>query len=124
MADKITIQLSNRRPISIDPDVWPVIASARGNDYDGPPEKRYQADDQDEVTYWRLTVREHGDGRAIVYGEVRNGEDGDWAGGVFLDISGDNHADIEGTIRQVGEWGHVPERLIRACLAALPAEEL
>lgn len=57
-----TITLTGRPPVRIREDAWPVLASASYHDYDG------QYDFQAAEHYrGRLTVRQHADGRAVVY---------------------------------------------------------
>lgn len=59
---KRTITLTDRPPVVIEEDNWPMIASASYHDYDGQYE--FQS-----FRHWRgfLGVRQHADGRAIVY---------------------------------------------------------
>lgn len=129
MAETLTITLSDRRPIKIQKEAWPVIASAKDDSYSGSDPGRWQqALSRGECDTYRLTVRQHADGRTLVYGvldaaiaawhQPAHGED--WRGGVLLDAG----ADIAAAIRQVGESGGLPDAVIRACIADLPAEEL
>ena len=60
--DKATIVLTNRPPIRISRDKWPIIASAEMEDYDG--EFRFQSF---RTTDWAIRVRQHSDGRTIIY---------------------------------------------------------
>lgn len=55
----ITIAMSDRRPIKVDPDEWPVIATAE--EHDG--KVAAQAN-----TEWYVRVREDINGRRVVYG--------------------------------------------------------
>lgn len=57
-----TITLTDRRPVRIDEDEWPVIASASDSDHDNQYE--FQANRKSK---WGVTVRRHEDGRVIVY---------------------------------------------------------
>lgn len=128
MAETLTITLTDRRPVTIDKTAWPVIASAKDDSYHGDPGRWQQALARSECDTYRLTVRQHADGRTIVYGvldaaiaawhQPAHGED--WRGGVLLDAG----ADVAAAIRQVGESGGLPDAVIRACIADLPAEEL
>lgn len=61
--DTLTITLSRRPPVKITKGDWPVIASAFDRDHDGTIEEHANRREA-----WRLTVRQHTDGRAIVYG--------------------------------------------------------
>jgi len=123
--DKLTITLTNRAPVKISKDEWPVIASAKGDSYASNDYSRYQqALSQGELDTYRLTVRQHGDGRSIVYGVLAaasayTGSE-DCRGGVLLDPG----EDIAGAILSVGGACGLPSAVIRECIADLPAEEL
>ena len=70
--DKIrTITLTDRAPVQIDEAVWPRIAYATRHD----GEVECQANHK-----WHLTVRQHADGRRIVYGSNVAGPGGGPAG--------------------------------------------
>lgn len=126
--DILTITLTDRAPIKIRKDEWPVLASARGDSYRGDPGRRRQALQQSECDEYRLTVRQHSDGRAIVYGVVdaaiaawhapAGGES--WRGGDLLEPG----ADLASVIRDVGARASMPDSVIRACIADLPAVEI
>lgn len=121
---KLTITMSERQPITIVKGAWPVIA--RGEDWAG--QHGFQAFDG----AW-IRVRQHTDGRLIVYGYA-----GDWDGGGrperenrragFLVEAGD---DVVRAIRRVAgilaETDMVGEEMAHAaarhCIADLPAEE-
>ena len=105
----LTITMTDRAPIKIDRDLWPIIAGAR----EGSPHTEH---------YWRLFARRHNDGRSIVYGIYTSGdvEDPDRRGGVLLN-QGDN---IAAAIRSVGEHLEFEEHLIEQCIADLPAETI
>lgn len=60
--DKLTIALTGRPPVTVIKDNWPIIASAADRWFDS--EYRSQSF---RTTDWRITVRQHQDGRAIVY---------------------------------------------------------
>lgn len=108
-----TITLTGRRPVSISEDDWPEIAhgtvsdASRGNDW------TRKAD---------LRVRQHADGRAVVYGTSISKWQGerDESAGELVPAGGD----IDGAVRRVA--GHLPssEQLAHATLADMPAEEL
>ncbi len=59
---KRTITISNRQPVTIEEDNWPIIAVAKDEDHDG--QVRCQAN---RVSNWACYVRQHDDGRTIVY---------------------------------------------------------
>lgn len=110
---KLTITLTGRRPVSIIKADWPVVASAK--DWDN--EHECQAN----RTY-KLLVRQHQDGRALVYGiydtdfTYENGR----RGGEMVEAD----ADIPAAIKRVGEYLEMSRDLIDECVADLPAEDL
>lgn len=124
MANKKTIPLTDRRPVTIDPAEWPRIAY--GEAYSG--QYDFQAFDG---VY--IAVRKHADGRHLVYGEA-----GDWKGGGRPERE-DRKAgyllapdvDVVAAIRDVanileetdhiGDMAHAAER---RCIGALPSEEI
>ena len=125
-----TITLTDRPPVRIVEDEWPIIASSGDDSYIGSDYgRRQQALGQGECDEYRLTVRQHQDGRALVYGVLSaadrawgapaGGES--WRGGELLLTSDD---DIAMAIRRVGAAGNMPDTVIRACIADLPAEKL
>lgn len=118
-----TITLTDRPPVKIKEHEWPIIAEADGDSYTGDLGRYAQARDQREMDRWWLLVRQHEDGRAIVYGGYvagRRAQAEDWRGGELLD-AGEN---LAAAIRRVGEAGNIPDQCIRECIADLPAEEL
>jgi hypothetical protein len=114
----IKITMSERRPLSIDPKLWPVIAQADWHN----GQHDFQAN-----TIRRIKVRQHADGRRIVYGiqagigrqpiGTRNPEAG------FLLAAG---ADEDETIRALRRVGGVigDGALAEQCIGDLPAEEI
>jgi hypothetical protein len=90
-----TITLTDRPPVKVREDLWPVIASARR--YDGQVE--CQANH-----LWHLTVRQHEDGRTLVYGSETSGPGGVYRGyeearaGELLDAG----VDVASAIIRVG----------------------
>lgn len=138
----LTITLTGRPPVKVKKDDWPIIASAKSKDYDNQYE--FQANRKAE---WKLTVRQHPDGRTIVYGVWSydtnwSGEDcGDIRGGELVTVSGADTESVGETepivaaIQRVGAEleGRLPEgrygqgvfpQLIHACIADLPVVEL
>ncbi len=108
-----TITLTDRPPVRISEAAWPVIASARRHDGQIEPQANRR---------WYLTVRQHSDGRTIVYGVydtvLTGGEP--LAAGELLDAG----EDIVAAIRRVGKDAACSESVIAACIADLPAEDL
>lgn len=113
MSEKLTITLTGRAPVTISKETWPVIASAR--DWDNTYESQANRT-------WRITVRQHEDGRTVVYGVYTTqwqGESGR-RGGELLETG----ADIVAAIQRVAEYLGFDQRLTDECIADLPAEEL
>lgn len=124
-----TITLTGRRPVTITEEEWPIIAEATGDSYRGSDYARHhQSSVCGEVDDYSLRVRQHADGRTIVYG-VLDAAEAAWhapaagesyRGGVMLTAG----ADIAAAIRRVGESCRLPAAVIRECIADLPAEEI
>ena len=126
-----TITLTGRPPVKIREDQWPIIAQGSYAWWDN----QYRSQANRSVDIW-LRVRQHADGRAIVYGGYDymtcwQGEQGrDVRVGALLEPG----ADLVRAIQQVGaeladriedEPGAQRVRdVIDACIADLPAEEL
>ena len=122
-----TITLTGRPPVRILESAWPVIAVADGDTYAGAdPALRHQARDQGDVDVWSIRVRQHVDGRAIVYGVYREGRA---SGHVGLCAAGRTLAEDEAeripeVIGIVGRELGLDRRAIEACIAGLPPLEL
>lgn len=114
------ITLSERRPVTIDPNQWTVAAEAEAHDG-----KVYvQAN-----TEWLIQVLEHADGRRIVYGWEERGGGGQYAGfrptyGGFIVDAADGKPDEAETVRAIRRVGGVIGRddLAAECIGELPAE--
>lgn len=129
-----TITLTDRAPVKIREDEWPIVAhgsySNHDNQYESQANRKWKCD---------VRVREHEDGRAIVYGiydydTAFQGERGFAAkAGALIGASTDRVS----AIRSVGETltesaveaGHEDfvahiSAAVRECVADLPAEEL
>ena len=126
----ITITMSETAPVKIDPEQWPVIASA--SDHDGQVECQAS-------TEWMIKVREHSDGRRIVYGYRARGNGGQPIGwrradaGYLLDADGYGSDDPKlrkekeaATIRAIRRVAGVidHEDLGVECVGDLPAQEI
>lgn len=107
-----TITLTDRAPAKIREDQWPLIASA----------KRWDNTHESQANRtWSLRVRQHEDGRTLVYAAYDSqyrGEHGKRAGELL-----DAGADLPASIRRVGENARC-EECIDDCIADLPAEEI
>lgn len=127
----LTITLTDRPPVKIKKDEWPIIAESSDKDFDN--EYEFQAN---RTSKWTLKVRQHEDGRALVYGiysydtNWQNERNYNVRGGELLAKSGD----LAVAIRRVGEWMAQQEQsegdasrwesLINECIADLPAQEI
>lgn len=132
----IKITMSERSPVSIDPEEWPVIASA--DRHDG--QVQVQAN-----TEWAIKVREHTDGRRLVYGWCERGNGGkpagwrpSYAGWLIAARDGEmmrerddglmtaRHPDEEQTIRAIRRVAGVigDEQLGAECIGDLPAQSI
>ena len=122
--DKMTITMSERRPMKIVKADWPKVA--QGSAYSGQYE--FQAFDGA-----RIDVRHHADGRWLVYGYA-----GDWDGGgrperenrragYLVEAGGDVVRAIHRVAGVLSGTSHVGEdmaqRAARDCIADLPAED-
>lgn len=136
--DTLTIVMSDRRPIEINPDEWPVVAEAEAHD----GKVRVQAN-----TEWYIRVREDINGRRAVYGGKIAGLGGQYRGfravraghlvesvrrnGETMRETRDGQVtaswpDDEETIRAIRRVAGVIERadLGAECIGDLPAEAL
>ena len=132
MSDKRTITLTGRPPVRISDDNWPMLASASDKIFDGEYESQ-----ANRITKWFVGVRQHNDGRAIVYAifsystNWRGERDASKKCGQMLD-AGSSTDDIIRAIGEVcsemGGWHDEYidpwDRLKAECIADLPAVEL
>lgn len=122
-----TITLTDRPPVTIREDDWPIVASASHKSWDTTYE--WQAN-----RTWRgwLKVRQHEDGRALVYGrddydtDFRDADGHCYHGGELLAKG----ADVAAAIRRVAK-GLVARgasdamlQIAHECIGNLPAEAL
>lgn len=134
-----TITLTNRPPVTINEDAWPVIAKATDKEHDGQVECQ-----ANRTSEWSVRVRQHDDGRTIVYATYSY--DTNWQGrrsysakrGVLLPAGASaaesNDDIICRTIREVcadiaqaecdGDDAQRWDTLANECIADLPAEVL
>ena len=124
-----TVTLTDRRPVVIKDSEWPKIASARGDSYGGSDYgRRQQALSHNEVDKYFVHVRQHADGRTLVYGILTSADAAwgapsrgvDWRGGYLLAKDGD----VVAAIKRIGTESGIPAYVIRECIADLPAEEI
>jgi hypothetical protein len=129
--ETLTIPLTLCRPVRIHTDAWPLIATATYHDHDG--KIRAQANRTWTIT---LCVRQHADGRAVVYGTYDY--ETAWQHERSLAARAGElvppEADLPAAIRRVAEQlsARVPDAAMHrhigatadACIADLPPDEL
>lgn len=116
----IIVELTSRRPVRINSEEWPGIA--RGTGHTGANECHANED-------WWIRVRQHADGRTIVYagrdagpGGMPTGYQSKRAGALLTAEQARNS--LEATIRQIADEAGLPPRTAQDCIADLPPEEL
>jgi hypothetical protein len=124
-----TIVLTDRPPVRIDTDQWPVIATGYSREYDS--EHDFQAN---ETWERHISVRRHANGRMIVYARstyetAYQGAHGyDYEGGELLGPEDDPIPAIRRVAHKIGgkdpdeqeRWQHLADE----CIGTLPAEDL
>jgi hypothetical protein len=112
-AESLTITLTSRRPVTVNKADWPIIAKGKtwDNKYEHQANRTYS-----------LFVRQHQDGRAIVYGVYTTCYEGerDRRGGELLAPD----ADIPAAIRRVADELDFDSEIAQLCIADLPAEQI
>lgn len=113
MSDTLTITLFDRKPVTVVKEDWPIVA--RADEHDGQVE--WEATRQH-----KLIVRQHSDGRAVVYGihSTKWRNEKDRRGGLLVESA----EQIEAVIMEVAERLDFDPWLAQQCIADLPAEEL
>ena len=124
MSERIKIRMTNRAPVTVLDEEWPVLARAEGDSYAGNDGGRHsQALIQGELDEYMISIRAHADGRCIVYGDISGsiwtGTEHNYAGEIL-----ESFADMVAALVRVGSDAGVPDVLVRECIAALPAEEM
>lgn len=116
MPETITITLTNRPPVTVRKDAWPIVAEAEHYD----TEHRHQAN-----RFWRMKVRQHEDGRAVVYAVFDSAYRGerDKRAGEVVPADADIAAAINRVALSMG-WETDPGSVAASCIANLPADEL
>lgn len=126
----IEITLSDRAPVKVDPQLWPIIASA----------ETWNGEYKSQANYIRwIKVREHADGRRLVYGMLDSGNGGvpaGWrgaSGGYLLDDAGYGSDDPKlraekdaATVRAIRRVAGLIDdpKLGDECIGNLPAQEI
>lgn len=113
MAKQRTITLTDRRPIRIDDDAWPIVAVGKWHEGQHESQANRTA---------AIRVREHGDGRRIVYGVATSAWQGEGgaSAGYLLDAAAGDDATVRAIHDVAARIGH-PD-LAADCIADLPAE--
>ena len=119
---KITVALSDAPPVRVSAEDWPVIASADW--FSGAIECQ-----ANEVA--RIKVRQHEDGRTLVYGVRNSGPGGQYAGyrgahaGYLLGRTGEA-TDEDEIVRHIRRVAGAIDRddLADECIADLPARDI
>ncbi len=108
------ITLTHQAPVKIDPDRWPLIAEGEDCDDRAHP---FQANRQ-----WWIKVRQHADGRSIVYGAHTSnfqGESDTWGGMVV-----DPDEDLSAAIRDLADELGADQIVSSEAISNLPVVEL
>lgn len=125
-ADSGVIVLTGPRPVRISSQEWPIITEAKTLLTYLFYENEYAEGVQQTFGHERLAVRQHHDGKALVYGYLRF-EGWPEQFNIFNDRGGtlvETGSDLAAAIKQVGTALHLQAETIRACVNGLPAQEL
>lgn len=125
---KITVYLTDRNPVNVDPKEWPICARGTGDSHQGSHGPEYeQARAQGQYDEYKLIVRQHTDGRTLVYGIVDAAPawtgNASVRGGELLTRRPDTD-ELFRIVRQVGEELGLPNAVIRDCFESFQPEEL
>lgn len=112
-----TVTLTGKPPVRVREDLWPIIASSRRHD----GQVECQANH-----LWHLTVRQHEDGRTIVYGSEDRGNGGVYRGyeAAYAGEMLEPGSDIASAIIRVGEDARCSKAMQDECISDLPAVDL
>ena len=134
----LTITLTGRAPVKITKEDWPVIASGEDKWYDD-GQHECQAN---RTNSWKLIVRQHADGRTLVYGIFASTSQqpprwrGSVRGGKMVTVEGATADEVGDTAPIIAAIFDVAEdmqarsgqkefaRLAHECIADLPAVEV
>ena len=93
MGRTINIPMTDRAPVEVNSQEWPVLVELTDDSFSGDDDAKYQqASTQGQLDEYTLGVRKHADGRCIVYcrleatiAECRQPADGvSWHGGTVV----------------------------------------
>ncbi len=113
-AEKLTIPLTDRRPVTVDTAVWVLISEVRAHDNQSELEANRK---------WTLCVRQSRvDGRCVVYGSYTTvlQNESDRSGGEIVD----SLDKVPAAVKRLTHYLEAEERLAGECIARLPADEL
>ncbi len=113
VADTLTIPITDGAPVRIVESDWPLVAQASGEWHD--PDE-YDSRKRE----YELSVRQHEDGRMIVYAKLDPPKAGQPGRAGLVDPP----EDLTETVRKVGRDVGLPNHAIQECLADLPPVEL
>lgn len=132
-----TITLTGRPPVTIQEDAWPLIARASDKEWDN----QYECQ-ANRISKWFIGVRQHEDGRALVYatysymnnwqgardyaaksGLLLSSADGSVADQVICDAINEVCTDISRAEHNGNDAERWPT-LAAECIADMPAEEI
>ncbi len=128
--DKITIRLTDARPVRVSNANWPLIASAKGDSWtEQDPARHQQALQCGELDKYSIGVRQHADGRTIIYGFVSGSPltgTKDAYAGFRYGLVGESVPDATSTasIRRVAGVCGIPSSVADECIADLEPEDL
>lgn len=116
MGKKLTISLTDRRPVTVDVDAWAIIGQSSDHD------NQYECQANRK---WKMTVRQcqtEGDDRCVVYGTYTSqyqGEADRRGGEIVEDLDS-----VPEAVKRVAEYLGFDARLADECIADLPADEI
>ena len=100
---RIVIRLTDRRPVRIYEDEWPIVASAGTGE-------------TDTGVGWQLEARQHADGRIVVYGYLRVKDDDEWQGGLLVIHPTSDGKDVVSLLNEIGKMGNFPPFYVQDCI--------
>ena len=123
------IKMTARAPLRFNVDEWPILAYADDDSRDDlRPGSRYHARQRGQADLYFLMVRQHADGRSLIYGQLKAAfpqfeqpaEGESFHAGYLVR----KPSETISTIERVGDECRLPAYLIRDCISRLPPEDL
>ena len=123
------IKMTARAPLRLNADDWPVLAYVDDDSRnDLRPGPRFHARQRGQADLYFLMVRQHADGRSLIYGQLKAAYAGfeQPAGGESFHAGYlvQNISEVVSTINLVGHECRLPACLVRDCISKLPSEDL